>query len=107
MDGLPAEKIERAATALRYVLWWSDCADWCAAGGHPDDTPPCPVPDEDLAGLADALAALAYAARRALAEQQGAAPDEQHDKVQSWMRIELEGYEIAATFAAVDAEMQG
>lgn len=102
------ELMAGAITALRYVLWQQDRGEWLAAGGEPTDAPPCPVTDADLAGLAAPLAALVVGARRAIAEQLGITdPVEQGRYAYGQLQRELEGLEVSASFAAIDAETAG
>jgi hypothetical protein len=102
------EELLGAASALRFVLWSVDHGQWLAAGGDPADAPPCPVTSAELAGLAAPLAGLVVSARLELARQLGQVGySEQSQAARAWLQTELEGVEIAASFAAVDGETAG
>jgi hypothetical protein len=93
------------AAALRFVLWSVERSEWDAAGGDLADAPPCPVTDAELPGLAASLASLVVSVRLELARQLGhVGYAEQSEAARTVLRSELESLEMAAMFAAVDAE---
>jgi hypothetical protein len=54
-DGIPAETLNGTAKALRYAAWVAGNDERAAVGVDPADWPPCPVADDELAGLVPRL----------------------------------------------------
>ena len=108
MTTTPPELIRQSAAALRYTLAVLDETGRQAGGGRPGDAAGLAMTVDEAIALAPALAHLVIGARHALAERHGASgPAEQAAAVRTWLLAELEGHELNAAFADVEAEMKG
>ena len=103
MTTTPPELIRQSAAALRYTLAVLD-----ETGRQAGDAAGLAMTVDEAIALAPALAHLVIGARHALAERHGASgPAEQAAAVRTWLLAELEGHELNAAFADVEAEMKG
>jgi hypothetical protein len=105
----PAEQIMVAVRALRYTLAYMDELDRQEAGGSPADAPGVTMTVDETLALAPALAALLVATTRELVARDDFTgnPAEQGQGAREKLQRELEILEVNATFATVEAEMDG